>query len=197
MNQEDPRTLTVVKKCVDALWWISVVLAGPIMALVLVLMAFAPDRIPWPLAVTAQLDVYGVRLIMALPQSSIREGTILAVGRALFGLGIAQLGVSLVGLYQLRRILGNVMARKPFAIENADRLEIMGLATIGNVGIRFFTQMLVGSRLKDMILLPGVSNSSALAVGQLEGALSGLLLLVLAQIFRYGIRLQDEADLTV
>lgn len=93
--------------------------------------------------------------------------------------------------------LPEVANKTPFVIENANRVRVLGLTIITGASLRLVRGMVLGSLLKGSIHLPGFDLATRPAPEELYTAGIGFVVLLLAEIFRYGIRLQEEADLTV
>ncbi|NIM48361.1 MAG: DUF2975 domain-containing protein [Gemmatimonadales bacterium] len=99
-------------------------------------------------------------------------------------------------VYLLRSILRTVIADQPFAAANISRLRIIGLILIGT-GILFpIVQYLAARMVLNRIDVQGVALSPPLEFGG-QAILGGLLILVLATIFRYGTQLEKDQSLTV
>jgi hypothetical protein len=91
--------------------------------------------------------------------------------------------------HQFYRLLHSVEKGRLFAPENAKRLTIMGLIPI---------ILSVVMQLARLILVLFFMNiSEVMFAVELGGVFFGLVLLILARIFKHGQRLQDEYDATV
>ena len=96
--------------------------------------------------------------------------------------------------YYLLGILRSVKKGSPFVKENASRLSIMGFILIGGSIIVGFIYSLMVYTIFEALKITNLSvnfqiNSTMFA--------SGLLLLILAGVFRYGSYLQEEYDATL
>ena len=96
--------------------------------------------------------------------------------------------------YQLIDILRSVQKGSPFVKENASRLAKMGYILLGGSIIVGFTYSLMVYTIFEALKITNISvnfqiNSTMFA--------SGLLLLILAGVFRYGSYLQEEYDATL
>jgi len=96
---------------------------------------------------------------------------------------------------QLVKVLKNVQNGEPFAKENAKSISIMGVAMIissvvlSNASSYFMSTMIHSFKLENI-----VANTSSPDTNLL---LTGLLLLILGEIFKYGAYLQNEYDSTL
>lgn len=105
--------------------------------------------------------------------------------------------LGLLGIYQLRSFLTDVLASAVFTRRNADRLSRLGWLVIAVAvlapPLQYWRSWIVLRRLD----LDAASMSPA-APDWVDGsAMFGVLLLVLASVWRYGVELQQERDLTV
>jgi hypothetical protein len=103
----------------------------------------------------------------------------------------------LLGIHYLRSFLADVLASDVFTRTNADRLSRLGWLMIAVAvlfpPLQYWRSWIVLRRLD----LDGVTLSPA-SPDWIDGsALFGVLLLVLASVWRYGVELQQERDLTV
>lgn len=105
-------------------------------------------------------------------------------------------GCTYVILMQLHKILATVLEHNPFVADNARRLRIIAYALFA---ISIFTSLanaLSGWWIHEMIQLPGVEAVARLRfdLGQVG---VGVLILLLAEVFRLGVAMKEEQDLTI
>jgi hypothetical protein len=101
----------------------------------------------------------------------------------------------LIGLYWLREFLRDVTAGMVFTLQNAQRLSRIGWLLVAVAVLRSALPFLLGGIMafsSPMMIVPILF--AIFANGLL---IAGLLLLVIAAAWRYGIDLQNERDLTV
>ncbi len=122
---------------------------------------------------------------------------------ALTGMGfLAWQGLFLVFLHQLRKVFSHISEANPFADENARRISIMGFCLIGTEMVRNVVQFAAVVHLKSIISVPG-ARLSAMSWEfywqwlRPEIIFSGFAILVLAEVFKKGIRLRRENELTI
>ena len=98
----------------------------------------------------------------------------------------------LVFVYQLRRLVLNARAGEIFTPANAGHLRWLGLLLLGYplIGMAFAWCW------KLTLEIPGQDHTTFTLSPDLH-VVSGLLLLVLAEVFRVGVRMQEEQELTV
>lgn len=99
------------------------------------------------------------------------------------------IGIVIAGLWVLRAFLRDVLAGQVFTVTNARRLARIGWLMIG-YAVAKFLPVIAG------ILMGGMGVVSLIFVFQ-PVVVTGLLVLVLASVWRYGTELQAERDLTV
>jgi hypothetical protein len=105
-----------------------------------------------------------------------------------------------IGVVQMVNIFEDVSLGKPFAVENARRLRVVGYAMAGGAIFKFVVQMgtillfkgeiaMNGAEIPWLWLLRETFNWGLLA--------GGLVVLVISEVFRLGNKLQEEQELTV
>ncbi len=105
-----------------------------------------------------------------------------------------------IGVVQMVNIFEDVSLGKPFAVENARRLRVVGYAMAGGAIFKFVVQMgtillfrgeiaMSGAEIPWLWLLRETFNWGLLA--------GGLVVLVISEVFRLGNKLQEEQELTV
>lgn len=95
---------------------------------------------------------------------------------------------------QLYKILKTVEEDKPFSIKNASRLSNIGIVLISGSFLFKIVQYFAASVVMDIINTAVVNVNYSVDITML---LIGLMLLVLAGVFKYGCHLQQEYDATV
>jgi hypothetical protein len=102
----------------------------------------------------------------------------------------AYIGVLIVVLNRLRRVFETLIVGDPFRAQNVARLRVVGFALIGLEMLGYIVH-----RVTDM-LFPGRTPGFSLSVN-LTGWFAILVVFVLAEVFREGARLRQDADLTI
>lgn len=99
-------------------------------------------------------------------------------------------------VYQLRKIFATLVTGNPFLLENAKRIRNIGLIIFGGVILEFIVGLVLGIMIMENVIIEGVIFS---AKGKLDaaGIFIGLVMLVLAEIFRQGALLKEEQELTI
>jgi len=105
-------------------------------------------------------------------------------------------GCTYVILRQLHKMLLTVLEGNPFATENAQRLRIIAFVLFTLTILTSLANALSGWWVHEMIQLPGVE---AVARFRLDlGKIGiGILILLLAEVFRLGVAMKEEQDLTI
>lgn len=103
---------------------------------------------------------------------------------------------ALLVLYQLRKIFATLAVGTPFTGENVSRIRIIGIAVIAGALLQNAVHILNGIYLSGVLRMPGLESGVNMKV-DLTGILVGAVVIILAEVFRYGAGLQEEQDLTV
>ena len=140
------------------------------------------------------LDLYGISLHLDSVKTVVRDPRAIILGLLVFA--FFMLGFATAIVYQLRRIFANLKAGQPFIPENARRIRAIGLLVILACLVQSFLGFGLGTILAKNLAIEGVTIRPQLNFG-LDGFLIGLVILVLAEVFRYGAALQEDRDLTV
>jgi hypothetical protein len=102
----------------------------------------------------------------------------------------AYIGVLIVVLNRLRRVFETLILGDPFRPQNVARLRIVGFALIALEALGYIVH-----RVTDMFVA-GRARGFSLSVN-LTGWFAILVVFVLAEVFREGARLRQDADLTI
>jgi len=97
-------------------------------------------------------------------------------------------------IHQMAQLLKAVEEGRPFTPDNAKRLTIMGLILIAFSIVYRIGMFLILQTTLNLAPIPEMDVTLSL---DMNGIFVGVLVLVLAAIFRYGSYLQDEYDATV
>ena len=120
------------------------------------------------------------------------------VGRALnFGPGAMHLALWLLILHRLKGFTASLRSGRPFVEENGRRLRTIGLAVVGMWAVTVLTGAAVHAYARGHFVL---EEQGSIALGFDVNPLMlfvGLMLLVIAEVFRIGTRLQEEQDATI
>lgn len=115
-----------------------------------------------------------------------------------FVLVLPLLALALLIIYQLRKIFDTLVEKTPFTKGNSLRIRIIGAAVIAAGILKAIIHVIIGAYLAGRVSLPGLELKGNLRFEDLIGGiLTGLIILVLAEVFSYGARLQEEQDFTV
>jgi hypothetical protein len=109
-----------------------------------------------------------------------------------------QPGITLGVIWHLRKLVRSVEAGEPFQGQAAGRLRAIGLLIIAGAAGRPLEDFIAGVYAKSHYLFQrGSIELSFDVMGLLWGSAVGLMILVLAEVFRYGHTLHQEQELTV
>jgi len=130
-----------------------------------------------------------------------RKGNWVYNSLLLLGFLLSQ-GFYLVALNQLRKFLFTITEGTPFVNENARRIRMLGFCLIGAELVRIIYQYIVVTYLKGTVSVPGARVSYGdfffyLDWLNLEIIFAGFIILVIAEVFKIGINLREEQELTI
>lgn len=111
-------------------------------------------------------------------------------------LGAVMLGLGMGIVFQIQKIFKTLAAGNPFILENAKRLKKISLFIFSGVFFQFITGSVMERLIVSNVKVEGVVFSVKQSVN-IGGILIGLMILVLAEIFRQGTLLKEEQDLTI
>lgn len=202
------RVTRLAKILVDALWWVSVVLTAIMGALVL----FFP--VPPGTSVTAAVRVsipdHAARELLPLawsnpdfsdaPVITDLEGMLEIPPTSWIVLMVSTVVVLTViavlyGLYILRAFLRDVLANQVFTDANALRLSRLGWLLVAAGAALPTIEYVYGRIALRYAAVSGVALTTTFDFPEI--VLAGLLILVVAAAWRYGVQLQQDHDLTV
>ncbi|HSK95916.1 MAG TPA: DUF2975 domain-containing protein [Euzebyales bacterium] len=202
----DPTALTsVLRRVLDVLWY-AVVVGAPLIGAVValgVVQGWGPT-VEMPLHFTPDPTAHEISgPIAGMRNARIEDaaGTLRFEAHpavVLGALAIALMGVVvvLVVLHQLRGLVATLSAGTPFVLANARRLRVVGLAVIGSelatVGVKLALSLWATHNLTVQGLTIRWEFRPHIAV-----LLLGALILLIAEVFRVGTRLQQDHDLTI
>lgn len=109
---------------------------------------------------------------------------------------IVGFGISLTVTYQLRKIFATLTQADPFVASNAARIRIIGFVLISFP----LVSALLGTITNQFVQKHFVAGKNALLFRydlELSWVFTGLVILVIAEVFRTGAKLKEEQDLTI
>ncbi|MFZ1993495.1 MAG: DUF2975 domain-containing protein [Solirubrobacteraceae bacterium] len=191
----------VIQRLLAGVWF--VVLAGGALFVVVVMVVLAlggHPRVEFPVALTVRRGslvrgpIGSASIMGAGGQLSVKAPSeVVAVGLGFVAVG---LGLVLLVLRQLRALVAEAVAGSPFGARSAGRVRLIGAAIIVAELTRALV-VLVGSLwAKAHIHIPGAGFRAVFPV-QITGLGAGVLVVMLAEVFRIGAVLQRDHDLTV
>ena len=109
---------------------------------------------------------------------------------------VAGLAAAFIALILMRRIFGTMIVGTPFIPENARRIRWLGFMVIGAAVVEQVIDIGLGLLVLDNVSSAGLDIDYRFDLN-LAAVFVGLIILALAEAFRYGTSLQADADLTV
>lgn len=191
----------VLKRVLDVAWF--VLLIGSVVAATALVVAMAVGdhlHVTFPVAfsVRGTFVVAGSSHPASVTQGSGRLSIQLSAGltAAVLALVVAVVGFALVVLHQLRALMSEALAGSPFGTRSARRVRVIGVAIIGVEVFRALVVFAGSLWAQSHVHGPGLSFRAAFPVN-LEVVGLGILVVLLAEVFRHGAALQVDHDLTV
>jgi Protein of unknown function (DUF2975) len=200
--QRTVASLTVVKVALDVAWWLIFLGAGALVLLFGIAAALGVNlRVSVPVFMSLPPGSYriaartsGATLHDVTGQLSL-SGSKPAIFVSL-GVIVVAAGLVLFIVQQLRRLLETVRRGKPFTAANARRVTIVGVAVVVSELLRA-SVLLVGSWwVAHHVPATGIRFRAGFPL-RLEVLAAGVLLIVFAEVFRLGVALQEDHDLTI
>lgn len=105
-------------------------------------------------------------------------------------LAAISLAIGIYVLLKLRQVIGTVSAGVPFDRQNVDRVKAIGFAMVGLAVVPMFLPLLIPQAVRSAMRIDLVNLDPGLL-------LAALVVFVLAEVFREGICLREDADMTV
>lgn len=178
---------------VNVAWYVILSAMGAILLAALAA-AIAPQRLMNEFS-TDHMSLDTAFFTLDFDQLTVRNPRTIALG--FLGFALAMLGFATAIIGQLRGICANLRAEAPFAPENAGRIRTIGVLVIISTLVKSILFSLQGLLIMNNVTIAGAKIGVRVGSIDLTGILLGLLILVLAEIFRYGSELQEERNLTV
>jgi len=196
MDLRENRLLGTISKWVNFSWFLAV--AGMIIIpVVFLVFTFVPNA-PISQSMTLDVSFFGANMATVLPAGSAEPTALRSIVLAVYGFAAIEAPATLVVLYQLKKILENVACKTPFVMENADRTRILGWTIVAGAILAAIRGMVLGNYLAGRIHVEGLGLTvRPPRFDQVQVIGIGFAVLLLAEVFSYGIRLQEEHDLTV
>jgi hypothetical protein len=99
-------------------------------------------------------------------------------------------------LRQVKALLAGIDRASPFTLANANRVSHIGVAVIVMGLFSESIKFAVGAYTASVVTVPGLELRPGVQIPWATLFL-GLMVMVVAEVFRYGVRLQEDSDLTV
>ncbi len=183
---------SVFEKLLGLAWYLGIVLGAILIAWQLYLVIVGPE---W-LSETMKLQFETQGLVFRFSEGfrTPEAGTMFIFQ---FTLIIPLLAIGLLIIYQLRKILNTISSGNPFSSENSSRIRVIGYAVIAASILNALLSYLVGLYFTTLIDLPGLELIVNIRLQDFAGVFVGVIIIILAEVFQHGARLQEEIDLTV
>ena len=188
------RLLSLTATVVNVAWW--VVLAVFVIQIGFSVYGMISLDSTSAILAHVSLDVSELGLSIPVPLKSLDLPAIRKLSGMFFALGVVTAAFVFFVLNHVKGILRLALAGTPFVRESARRVRTIGLAILGWAAYSTLVQAVFGMFMAGHLTWPGVPIRAKVSPS-IETIIFGLLMLVLAEVFRYGLVLQEEHDLTV
>jgi hypothetical protein len=194
-----------LRRLLDALWYIIAVGAALISAVIVVATVFGwAPTVEMPLHFTPDPAVHEISgPIAGMRNARVEDaiGTLRfeahpAIVLTVVGIALVGVATTLAVLHQLRRIVATMSAGTPFVEANARRLRFVGLTVIVYELVTVCMKLALSLWAARNIAVRGLTVRWVFNP-RIEVLLFGALILLIAEVFRVGTRLQHDHDLTI
>ncbi len=114
-----------------------------------------------------------------------------------FALVIPLLAMGLLIIFHLKKIFSTIAGENPFSMENSKRIRVIGWTVIAASVLKALLSFFLGIYFSTLVNLPGLVITANLRLTDFGGVFVGIIILILAEVFQHGARLQEESNLTV
>lgn len=180
---------TVLNIC----WYGGLGILAALVVGVLFFWLFAPTVIPESLNAHVVLHTTGLELRFS---SDIVEAPFQPFILWALLLALPLLSVAVYIIHQLRHIFRTLVENDPFVIDNAIRLRRVAIGVLVGAVLQAVAEILVGSLIMKAISIPGLLVNLRIQIS-VTTVFLGLVLLILAEIFKIGTEIKDEQELTI
>ena len=182
----------IIEKLLWLAWYLGIVFGVLLIGGQIYLMIAGPD---W-LGETMKLQIETSGLVFSFTEgfSAPETGTMFIFQ---FALVIPLLAIGLLIIFHLRKIFATIVSGDPFSMENSKRIRLIGWAVIVASVLKALLSFLIGLYFSTLINLPGLTLTANMRLEDLSGVFVGVIILILAEVFQHGARLQEESNLTV
>lgn len=177
--------------------WVMVLIGMAVSLVILLVSLLAPGSFPTSTRPMLDLGFYSSSMTIKLPAGVVSPEFESRARPLVFAFAFVEGGIGAVVLYELGRILDNMAEHTPFIMENANRMRSVGLAVLGAGVMAIVCEIALASYIANNLRIPGIDLGVKINLARLDIIVVGLIILLLAEVFRYGVQLQDEHDLTV
>jgi len=113
----------------------------------------------------------------------------------IIGVALVLIPVWLLMLNHLRRLMASFAKEHPFTEENVGRIRWVGYLFMIGAALQSAVEAAVGLNLM-RVSIPGVEINARIGLN-FPAVIAGFVILVLAEVFRLGVELKEDQDLTV
>lgn len=189
---EHGKSVVLARRVVNAGYWLllipSVLLPLTVLGALVAPRAFRSGT--WGLTI----DATGLKIDIASNLINDSSSRLAFSGMLLAGAVVAW-GMLYI-LWQVKTLLSSIDGTSPFTLANANRVSRIGVAVIIMGLVSESIKFAVGACTARVVTVPGIELRPGMQIPWATLFL-GLMVMVVAEVFRYGVRLQEDSDLTV
>ncbi len=181
-----------IEKLLGLTWYVGIVFGVLLIGGQIYLMVASPGWLGETMKL--RIETSGLAFIFTEGFSAPEAGTMFIFQ---FALVIPLLAMGLLIIFHLRKIFATITGGSPFSMENSKRIRVIGWTIIAASAIKALMSFMLGLYLTTLIDLPGLDLIASIRLQDFAGGFVGLIILVMAEVFLHGARLQEESNLTV
>ncbi len=183
----------IIEKLLGLAWYLGIVFGVLLIGGQIYLMIASPD---WLGETSMKLQIETSGLVFSFTEGfSIPEAGIMFIFQ--FALVIPLLAMGLLIIFHLKKIFTTIASGDPFSTENSKRIRVIGWTVIAASVLKALLSFFLGIYFSTLVNLPGLVLTANLRLTDFGGVFVGIIILILAEVFQHGARLQEESNLTV
>jgi hypothetical protein len=182
----------IIEKLLWLAWYLGIVFGVLLIGGQLYLMIAGPQ---W-LGETMKLQIETSGLVFSFTEgfNAPEAGTLFIFQ---FALVIPLLAIGLLIIFHLRKIFTTIAGGDPFSMQNSKRIRVIGWSVVAVSVLKALLSFFLGLYFSTLIDLPGLTLIANMRLEDFGGVFVGVIILILAEVFQHGARLQEESNLTV
>jgi hypothetical protein len=174
--------------------WVLVIVIMGVIGLITLIGILKPDWLGLAGRGAFSLDILGMRITFTDPEY---KQLMLPLYLRFFGwIALPGLAGSLYVISQLKAVLGTLRNNNPFVAPNAIHIRNIGVAFIVWTVYQSLAHSIVGNYIAHSVQVAGI-DISPMFTFDATMLFVGLVILVLAQVFKVGVQMREDQELTI